>query len=105
MLSYAKLQKKSWAKALSTALAVYLCNCSPTRAVLGKTPFEALTKEKPIVGYLRIFVVYVMHMSLKMTEENLMLRPEGTLCWDMALKPKHIGFITLKRRKYFSVEI
>ena len=43
MLSDAKLPKNFWAEALSTA--VYLHNRSPTRAVLKKTPFEALTKE------------------------------------------------------------
>ena len=42
-----------WAEALSTA--VYLRNRSPTKAVYGKTPFEALTGEKPDVAHLRTF--------------------------------------------------
>ena len=53
MLSDAKLPKKFWAEALSSP--VYLCNHIPTRAVLGKAPFETLTKAKQIVGYLKIF--------------------------------------------------
>ena len=44
MLSDAKLPKKFWAEASSTA--VYLRNCSPTRAVLGKTLFEAFYKRE-----------------------------------------------------------
>ena len=39
LLSDAKLPKRFWAEALSTAM--YHHNCSPTRAVQGKTPFEA----------------------------------------------------------------
>ena len=53
MLSDAKLPKKFWAEALSTA--VYLRNCSPTIAVQGKTLFEGWTKEKPNVGHLKAF--------------------------------------------------
>ena len=99
MLSDAKLPKNFWAEALSTA--VYLHNRSPTRAVLKKTPFEALPKEKPVVDHFKVFggVLYVMHMSLRMTGKSLMLRQKGALCWDMALKLKHISFMILKRRK------
>ena len=53
MLCDAKLPKKFWAEALSTA--VYLRNRSPTTAVQGKTPFEAWTEEKPDVGHLKTF--------------------------------------------------
>ena len=53
MLSDAKLPKRFWAEALSTA--VYLRNRSPTTAVQGKTTFEAWTKEKPDVGHLKAF--------------------------------------------------
>lgn len=34
---------------------VYLLNLMPTRVVEGATPYEAWTKEKPQVDYLRIF--------------------------------------------------
>ena len=53
MLSDSHLPKKFWAEALATA--VYLHNRSPTRAVEGKTPFEAWTKEKPDVSHLKAF--------------------------------------------------
>jgi hypothetical protein len=53
MLADAKLPHKFWAETLSTA--VYLRNRSPSVAVKGKTPFEALTGQKPNVKHLRVF--------------------------------------------------
>ena len=53
MLSTSKLPHKFWAEALVTA--VYLRNRSPTRAVEGMTPLEALTGEKPNVEHLKTF--------------------------------------------------
>ena len=53
MLVDAKLPHKFWAEALSTA--VYLRNRSPTKAVEDKTPYEALTGNKPDVKHLRVF--------------------------------------------------
>ena len=53
MLSDAKLPKRFWAEALSTA--VFLRNRSPTTVVQGRTPFEAWTQEKPDVGHLKAF--------------------------------------------------
>ena len=46
MLAEAKLPGRFWAEAVATA--VYLRNRSPTTAVKGMTPFEALTGEKPL---------------------------------------------------------
>ena len=53
MLAEAKLPRRFWAEAVATA--VYLRNRSPTTAVKGMTPFEALTGEKPRVDTLRVF--------------------------------------------------
>ena len=53
MLADSELPKSFWAEALSTA--VYLHNRSPTKAVEGKTPYEAIYAEKPKVGHLRVF--------------------------------------------------
>ena len=53
MLVEAKLPRKFWAEAVLTA--VYLRNRSPTTAVNGMTPFEALTGDKPCVHILRVF--------------------------------------------------
>ena len=53
MLHNAKLNKKYWAEAVSTA--IYLKNRSPTKAVKGKTPIEVWTGRKPNLQHLRIF--------------------------------------------------
>ena len=53
MLADAHLPHEFWAEALSTA--VYLHNRSPTKAVSGKTPYEAWTAKKPSVSHLRVF--------------------------------------------------
>ena len=43
ILSESKLQKRFWAEALATS--TYIINRSPTKAVVGMTPYEALTGE------------------------------------------------------------
>ena len=53
MLIGAKLPKKFWAECLSTA--VYLRNRSPSKTVVGMTPFEAWNDYKPDVSHLRVF--------------------------------------------------
>ena len=53
MLADSELPKSFWAEALATA--TYLRNRSPTKAVEGKTPYEALYGVKPKVGHLRVF--------------------------------------------------
>ena len=53
MLSGASLPQRFWAEALATA--VYLRNRCPTKAVIDKTPIEALTGSRPSVKHLRVF--------------------------------------------------
>lgn len=53
MLCDSKLPKRFWVETLSTA--VYLRNRSPTKALAGVTPYEALYQEKPDVSHLRVF--------------------------------------------------
>ena len=53
MLFRSGLPKNLWAETLSTA--AYLRNRSPTKAVKGLTPFEALNGKKPDVGHLLAF--------------------------------------------------
>ena len=53
MLCGAKLPKRFWGEALSTA--VYLRNRSPARALSGITPDEVWNGEKPDVAHLRVF--------------------------------------------------
>ncbi len=53
MLLDANLSKCYWAEEVSTA--VYLKNRCPTKAVQGKTPYEARNEEKPKACHLRVF--------------------------------------------------
>lgn len=54
MLLDAKLSKKLWAE--SVAMAVYLRNCCPSKAVMGKTPYEAWFGQKLMVDHLSLWV-------------------------------------------------
>lgn len=53
MLEHSGLPKKFWAEV--SAAAVHILNRSPTSALPGKTPFEALTGSKPSCAHLRVF--------------------------------------------------
>lgn len=53
MLKDKNLPTKFWAEAVATA--VYVMNRSPTRAIEGKTPYEAWFGRRPNVSHLRIF--------------------------------------------------
>ncbi|KAJ0491696.1 putative RNA-directed DNA polymerase [Helianthus annuus] len=53
MLKAKSLGNQFWGEAVATA--VYLLNLSPTKAVEGKTPFEAWYALKPSVSHLRVF--------------------------------------------------
>ena len=53
MLLDAKLPKKFWAEAVSTA--VYLKNRSPSKPLQDMTPYEAWHSRKPNVRHLRVF--------------------------------------------------
>ena len=76
MLADAKLPKKFWAEALVTAS--YLRNRSPTKALAGKTPYEAWNGEKPHVHHLRVFgcAAYA-HIS---NDERKKLDPKSKRC-------------------------
>ena len=53
MLLDSKLPKKYWEESVSTA--VYIRNRCPTKAVEGKTPYEAWFGQKPRADHLRVF--------------------------------------------------
>ena len=53
MMSHAKVPKEFWAEAINTA--VYLRNRSPTTAIKGITPFQALFGKRPDVSNLKVF--------------------------------------------------
>ena len=86
MLADSRLPHKFWAEALSTA--TYLVNRSPTKALDGKTPFEAWNGKKPNVNHLRVFgCAAFSHVS---KEDRKKPRPKGAFFWDMELKEKAI---------------
>ena len=53
MLMEARLPEQFWADAVATA--VYILNRSPTKALTGKTPFEAWSGRRPNLSHLRRF--------------------------------------------------
>lgn len=73
MLLDAKLPKKFWAESVSTA--VYLRNRCPTKAIKGKTPYEALYGKKPNVNHLRVFGCDAYTHIPKDEAVNLTLKP------------------------------
>jgi hypothetical protein len=53
MLEDARLSKKYWAFAIS--MAVYLKNCTLTRSMVGKTPYDTWHGRKPSLQHLHVF--------------------------------------------------
>lgn len=53
LLKEKQLPNQLWVEAI--AIAVYLLNLSPTKAVLNRTPYEAWRGKKPSVDHLRVF--------------------------------------------------
>ena len=53
MLQHKNLPKNLWAEAVSTT--IYILNCSPTKAVLNMTPYEAWFNRKPTVHHFKVF--------------------------------------------------
>ena len=76
MLVESNLDQRFWGEALSTA--VYLRNRSPTKAVEGKTPFEALYGKKPNVEHLRAFGCASYPLIMK--DERKKLDPVAKRC-------------------------
>ena len=76
MLIESNLDQRFWGEAISTA--VYLRNRSPTKAVTGMTPFEALYGTKPNVGHLRAFGCASYPLIMK--DERKKLDPVAKRC-------------------------
>ena len=85
MLAEAKLPRRFWAEAVATA--VYLGNRSPTTAVKGMTPCEALTGEKPQVDTLRVF-------ARRTRGRSLTLRLGDVSSWGTVWLPRDTGCMT-----------
>ena len=81
MLADSKLPHRFWAEALSTA--VYLRNCSPTKALGVVTPYEAWSGNKPDVSSLIVFGCNAYAHCLKLKDVSLILRQGNVHCWAM----------------------
>lgn len=68
------LPNSFWAEAVATA--AYLSNISPTRAVLGRTPYEAWHQRKPTVSHLRIFGSIAYYHILSNSRQKLDARAQ-----------------------------
>ena len=86
LLLDADLSKRYWAEAVSTA--VYLKNRCPTKAVRGKTPYEAWNGEKPKVDHLRVFGCDTFAHIPKDEREKLDTKPRKCIFLATVKKPK-----------------
>ena len=98
MLSDATLLIKFWVEVFLTA--VYLHNRNPARAVLGKTPFEALTKENKLLVISKSLIVYLCYTHVITDDKEncdaeirscIMLGygTEAKMCWLYDLKEEN----------------
>ena len=88
MLADSRLPHKFWAEALSTA--TYLVNRSPTKALDGKTPFEAWNGKKPNVNHLRVFgCAAFSHVS---KEDRKKLDPKAKRCIFLGYGAQRKGY-------------
>jgi hypothetical protein len=53
LLKEREMPPRYWGEVVTTA--VFHLNCAPTKALDGKTPFEAYHGKKPMVGFFRTF--------------------------------------------------
>src|SRR5205085_2470575 len=83
MLLESKLPECFWAEAVSTA--VYVTNRSPTKALRGKTPFEAWSGRRPELSHLHRFGcdAYLHVLDAQRTK----LRPKAYFCTFLGYVP------------------
>ena len=91
MLADSELPKSFWAEALSTA--VYLRNRSPTKAVEGKTPYEAIHGEKPKVGHLRIFGCTALFAYFKRRKTEVGCQSSKMYLFGLFHQPKGVQIV------------
>jgi hypothetical protein len=85
------LSKDFWAEVV--ACTIYLLNKYPTKSMQNMTPQEALSGEKPIVSYLRVFGC-VAHAQIRRQKEiYLMIVEKNTSSTAIMRYPKHTKFI------------
>ena len=99
MLTDAHLPKIFWAEAISTA--VYLRNRSPTTAVTGKTPFEALTGKKPNVQNHNIFGCLAYSHVAKDKRQKLDVKSNKCIFLGYECNVKGYRLYDLNKKKVF----
>lgn len=97
MLHEKELPKNLWAEASSTA--VFLLNRLPTRAIEGKTPFEAWFGYKPDLQNLKIFGCLCFSYVPQVKRDKLDKKAEPGTLSDIAALLKLTEFSNLKMRK------
>ena len=102
MLSNVKLPHTFWAEALSTA--DYLQNRSPTKAVCGKTPYEAWTGGKPTVSHLCVFGCKAYVHIPKDERGKLDCKAKCCVLVGYGEETKGIGCMTKAGKSAFSVK-
>ena len=83
MLLEARLPERFWADAVATAF--YILDWSPTKALTGKTPFEALFGRRPNLSHLRHFGCNAyLHVP---DAQRTKLKPKARLCMFLGYVP------------------
>jgi len=80
MLHEKELPTQFWAEAAN--MAVFLQNRLPTKALQNKTPFEAWYEYKPSLTFLKVLVVFVLHMFQRLSVTNLTKKHFLVFLWD-----------------------
>ena len=77
-----------WGKAVSTA--IYILNRCPTKAVQGKTPFEAWSGRKPNISHIRVFGCEA--FSFVVSEKRKKLDQKVEKCIFVGYDSQHKGY-------------
>ena len=101
MLTGTSLPQSLWAETLSTA--VYQRNRSPTKAVIGMTPYEVFNGEKADVGHLRSFGCAVYAHIVKDEPKKLDATARKCVLVGYGTEVKGYQLYDPSKRKCFSV--
>ena len=76
MMADAKLDKRFWSEAVSTA--VYLKNRSPNKGLKNQTPYEVWYGVKPVLSHLKVFACIALSHIPKV--KHLQWDPKSEKC-------------------------
>jgi len=77
-----------WREAVSTS--IYILNRCPTKAIQGKTPFEAWSGRKPNISHLRVFGCVA--FSFVVSEKRKKLDQKVEKCIFVGYESQHRGY-------------